>query len=153
MGAEQDRRHEQGEAPQGLEAALAQHWCQGGQPIVVAQGVPGAMPIEARQLAQHYLIETRGKVPRGAMPGVAPGQQGQRRGGHRVERDGDSVPESGFQQGAAVILGDLRHQITNGPIVLEGVRRQAKGEHPAVVQVQPQEGARVARGKPLATHP
>jgi len=49
MGAEQDRRDQQRETDQRLQAALAKARGEGGQAVVVAQGVPGTVAVEARQ--------------------------------------------------------------------------------------------------------
>jgi len=87
------------------------------------------------------------------VPGVAPRQSGERSGGRGIERDGDVVPEASLQQGAAVVLHNLLHQFANGLLVFKGIRRQTKGEHPTIVQVQPQVRLLIALAEPVAPEP
>jgi len=153
MGAEQDRRGQQREADQGLQAPLAPVRVEGGEAVVVAQRVPLAVAVEARQQAQNRLIEPPGKAPGGVRSRVAPRQRREWGGGRGIERDRDTSAEARLQQGAAVVLRDLLHQLANGLIVFKGFRRQAKGEHPSVVEVQPQDRLLVALAEPVAPQP
>lgn len=87
------------------------------------------------------------------MSGVAPCQCRERRGRRGIERDRHRSAEAGLQQGPAVVVRDLLHQPANDSIVFKGRRRQAKGEHPAVVQVQPQERLPVTLAEPVTPQP
>lgn len=83
------------------------------------------MAVEARQQAQHGLIEPLGKAPGGAVSAIAPRQDRERGGGHGVERDRRIIPHTRLQQGTARVPRDLRDQCVDDPVVLQVNRRQA----------------------------
>ncbi len=87
------------------------------------------------------------------MPGIAPRQGGERDGGRRIEGNGNALAHSDLQQGAAMVRQDLGNQFRKSLVVRTGARRQVKGEHPTVIEVQPQVPPLIAQTQPVTPQP
>ncbi len=138
MRREQDRRRQHRKAGERLHAPFAQHGRKGGQAVVIAHRGIGAVAFHAGQQPQHFLIQALGEAARRFMARMAPGKIRHRRGRRRIKRDG--VTEGGiadFQQHAACIVGDGDGEQCGRAVVAETVGGETKGEHPAVVEMQP----------------
>jgi hypothetical protein len=65
----------------------------------------------------------------------------------------NALAHSDLQQGAAIVRHDLGNQFRKSLVVRTGALRQVKGEHPTIIEVQPQVPPLIAQTQPVTPQP